>query len=105
MRRKPIGQTTEELRARLGDEDCPSDYGVCDSPEQVTDRWPRIIVDRRPFVIAFTPFLRADQPEQGGWRWHKWGEYIGTQEPTHEYLYDEPHIDKVYTFHIYEVNT
>jgi hypothetical protein len=46
--------------------------------------------------------IKANQSHEGGWRWHKWGEYIGKYEPQYEYLYDEPEIEKVYVYHIYE---
>ena len=55
------------------------------------------------FVIGLSTVERDRQPSDGGWRWHKWGEYIGNQNPEHEYLYDDIHIDKVYCFHIYEI--
>ena len=45
---------------------------------------------------------KADEPSSGGWRFRKWGEYIGKHEVTCEYIYDEPDIDFVYCFHIYE---
>ena len=45
---------------------------------------------------------RDDQPEFDGWRWDHWGDYIGTQFPTTEYLYDEPEIERVYSYRIYE---
>ena len=41
--------------------------------------------------------------KDGGWRWHKWGRYIGTQNPQCEYLADEPEIEKVVCFSIYKV--
>jgi hypothetical protein len=42
--------------------------------------------------------------EESGWRWHKWGEYIGLGKPTREYLNDEPEFaDGIYTYHIFEV--
>jgi len=48
--------------------------------------------------------IRKDlEPTDGGWRWHKWGEYIGTQNPQMEYIHDEPEIEKVYVYHIYEL--
>ena len=31
----------------------------------------------------------------GGWRWHKWGEYIGKHNPQYEYLDHESGIDYV----------
>lgn len=82
----------------------PSDYGVCDRWEQIVERWPEIVESPRQFVISITEMRREDQSPEGGWRWHKWGEYIGDQMPAHEYLYDDTHIDSVFTFHIMEVS-
>lgn len=77
-------------------------YGVCDKPEQVVEKYPILKTSDRMFLIVFTKVRKADQSSDGGWRWHKWGEYIGDRQPTTEYLYDEPVIDEVYCFHIYE---
>ena len=45
----------------------------------------------------------------GGWRWHKWGEYIGTDpkvQPTTEYLDNEDGFkDGVWCYHIVRVPT
>jgi len=80
-----------------------SEYGVCDNFFQILAKAPQIFEDPlRQFVITVTPIFRVEQSSEGGWRWHKWGEYIGTQEPKYEYLYDEKDIDKVYVYHIYE---
>lgn len=49
-----------------------------------------------------TSIYKNQQPPVGGWRWHKWGSYIGTYESKHEYLYDED-IDMIYVYHIYEI--
>lgn len=78
-------------------------YGVCDHYEQILEREPCLVNDPdRKFIITITPILKANQEPDGGWRWHKWGEYIGTKNPQCEYLYDEPDIEKVYCYHIYE---
>lgn len=77
-------------------------YGVCDNPEQILEQCASLHDPERRFVVFVTPVLQDDQPEDGGWRWHKWGEYIGDMQPQCEYLYDEPEIDQVYCFHIYE---
>jgi hypothetical protein len=81
----------------------PNDYGVCDSPEQVLAKWPQLATDPRRFVVLFGEIRKEDQPEQGGWRWHKWGEYIGTKEPQYEYLADEEDIDSVLIFQIVQL--
>lgn len=77
-------------------------YGVCDTVEQVLEKCPELEASNRKFVITVTPIIKSKQPPEGGWRWHKWGEYIGTQDPQCEYIYDEPHIERVLCFHIYE---
>lgn len=79
------------------------DYGVTDSPEQFMQRYGEMLLsspDR--FVVSFCKVEKAAQPHWGGWRWEKWGPYIGTQRSVAEYLYDEPDIDYVYTFHVYK---
>lgn len=80
-------------------------YGVCDSPTQfmahAIGQW--LAASDRKFVVSFTCIRKAEQPEDGGWRWHKWGEYIGEKDPQYEYLYDEcPEITEVYVYHVYE---
>ena len=78
-------------------------YGVCDYPEQVLELFPILAEHQSKFFISFVRIRRDNQPDDGGWRWHKWGTYIGNREPKCEYLYDEPEIEEVYTFHIYEL--
>lgn len=76
--------------------------GVCDTPEQAMKY---LALDERPepFFVSFVRIRRADQPLEGGWRWRKWGEYIGEHEPQREYLHDEPDIEEVYTFSVHEM--
>lgn len=75
-------------------------YGVCDYPEQVVGKFPIIDSDPRPFIIEFGHITKAND---GGWRWHKHGTYIGERDPQYEYLADEPDIDEVWCFHIYQL--
>lgn len=76
--------------------------GVCDSYEQVLEKVPELHDPDRHFVLYLTCVRKDEQESWGGWRWHKWGEYIGEHEITTEYLYDEPVVEKVYCFHVYE---
>lgn len=78
------------------------EYGVCDTPEQAVEG---LGLRARPerFFVSFVEINKATQPSDGGWRWHKWGSYIGDHEPQCEYIHDEPEIEKVYTFHVYEL--
>jgi hypothetical protein len=79
------------------------EFGVCDNYKQILEQCPGLITSDRKFIISVTPILKKEQSDWGGWRWHKWGEYIGNQKPTTEYIYDEPEIEKVYVYHIYEL--
>lgn len=78
------------------------EYGVCDSAEQLLASHD-YEADPRKLLISLVEMRKEDQSESGGWRWHKWGKYIGTQSPQCEYLYDEPEIELVYTFNVYEI--
>ena len=77
-------------------------YGVCDGIENLLEVIPELLSPDREFVVLLHKITRSGQPRYEGWRWHKWGDYIGTQTPTTEYIYDEPIIDLVYCYHIYE---
>jgi hypothetical protein len=77
-------------------------YGVCDSLEQLKAKCPELIESPRRFVVVLTEIRKDEQPSSYGWRWHKWGEYIGEHEIECEYLADEEGIDRVFCYHIYE---
>lgn len=79
-------------------------FGVCDNWQQVVGQCKELRAsDPQGYVLTITPVTRAEQESRGGWRWHKWGSYIGDQEPCHEYLYDDKHIDLVYTYSVIRV--
>lgn len=78
--------------------------GVCDSPQQLTNKYDFNSFPE-PVFISFVRIRRAEQPREDGWRWHKWGEYIGDKEPQCEYLSDEPEIEEVYTFTVHELHS
>lgn len=85
----------------LGEFSC---YGVCDSPVGLLERLPeRVKASDTKYVINMVKLEKKNQESEGGWRWHKWGPYIGKQSPTTEYLYDEPLIEEVYTYQVYQV--
>lgn len=87
-----------------------NDYGVCDNATQVLNYFEELsnneelkdYIATHNYVILLTPFFKEFQ-EEGGWRWHKWGKYIGVFDSKHEYLADEIGIDYIYTFDIVEV--
>ena len=79
-------------------------YGVCDNWEQLLAACPNLDDGfETPYCVSLTPIHKADCDEFDGWRWHKWGEYIGVQTPSCEYLFDEPVIELVYCYHIYQI--
>ncbi len=80
-------------------------YGVCDGVPDILRAYPMLEADPgRAFVVTMKRVRRdlSNKGKGGGWRWHKWGEYIGTAAPTTEYLDDEPIIEQVYVYHIFE---
>lgn len=77
------------------------EYGLCDNEEQILKKWPHLEKSKQRHFITMTPIYKKHQPEHGGFRWHKWGEYIGEHDAQYEYLYDEKDIEVVYVFHIY----
>lgn len=51
------------------------DFGVCDSPEQLASAFPEY-----KGKVWMTVVKRDDKYEVGGWRWRKWGPYIGEHD-------------------------
>lgn len=86
-------------------------YGVCDNVEQVLAKYgERLGNDGHQYFIWFTPVFqdKSNAWKGGGWRWHKWGTYIGDLEPCCEYLDDEDFGEDwqgyVLCFHIYRID-
>lgn len=84
-----------------------SQYGVADSIEQIKQYFKEEIEDpNRKYFIECTPVHqeKENKGKGGGWRWHKWGEYIGVLDSKCEYLDDEEFGEEfkyVICFHIY----
>ena len=85
-------------------------YGVADSVEQIKEYYKEEIADvNKKYVITLTPVWqeKENKGKGGGWRWHKWGKYIGNLNPQCEYLDDEDFGDNfeyVLTFTLYAVS-
>ena len=63
------------------------EYGVADNIEQIKKLYKKQINNKKEkFIISITKIY---QNKEDGWRWHKWGKYIGKLNPQCEYLYDE----------------
>lgn len=87
----------------MSDDNWTNCYGVCDDVQQLLDRCPMLVNDPdREFAITLTEVRRDEQPSEGGWRWHKWGPYIGAHDPQCEYLYDEVGIERVLFYQVFE---
>lgn len=84
-------------------------YGVADNIEQIKEYYKDEIKDtEKKYCLALTPVWqeKENKGKGGGWRWHKWGKYIGKLNPQCEYLDDEDFGDDfqyVITFTLYAV--
>lgn len=78
-------------------------YGVCDNEDQVYRMYKWLEDQDEEYCIFLTPIFKEHQPPHGGWRWEKWGEYIGNKESKADYLYDEPDIDMVYVYSVCKI--
>jgi len=85
------------------------EYGVADNVEQIKQFYKEQIEDKKnKFVIAVTPVWqeKENKGKGGGWRWHKWGIYIGNLNPQYEYLDDEEFghdFEYILCFNLYHV--
>lgn len=80
-------------------------YGVCDGLDNYMEKQGRALdaLDKKYFVTLTVVERDPDgKGKRQGWRWHKWGPYIGACEPEREYLDDEEGIDQVYCFQVFE---
>jgi hypothetical protein len=78
------------------------EYGIADNPEQVKKHYRKLIRHRtRKFCLNMEYIENVKQ--EGGFRWHKNGRYIGKQDDRGEYLADSPEIKHVITYHIWEL--
>lgn len=77
-------------------------YGVCDTPEQFLSKFRKQLEgDPRQLCVSF---CHISKESKGGWRWHKWGPYVGFGVPTCEYLaYEKEFENGVYVYSIYDV--
>lgn len=100
------GRVPSEHPGLFPDDSWPNSYGVADTLDQVKEYLrPFIEHPTRTFIVSMDKVVRnpENRGRGGGWRWHKWGPYIGTFEPQCEYLDDEEGIDQVLLFHVTEL--
>ena len=106
------GIYTESIDFNFSEDDIKEDieytgiYGVADNIEQIKKYLKKYIdVPDEKYIIAVAPVFQH-KGEADGWRWHKWGPYIGTLNPQCEYLDDEDFGDDfeyVLCFELYKV--
>lgn len=89
------------MNHELDEEYVSHTYGIADNYQQILEYHKDLIESNLEFVCFVTPIYKKDQLENGGWRWHKWGNYIGNHKIEHEYLYDEKDIEVVYVYHFF----
>lgn len=53
------------------------------------------------YMLGFHPVFNHHDGTLGGWRWHKWGPYLGKHTPQCQYLDEEQNIDYVLIWHLY----
>lgn len=80
--------------------DSPASYGVADNLKQVREYASEYWSSDRKFILTYCWVTKEDSP---GWRWHKNGQYIGTQKPQCEHIGDEPLIESVISWGFIEV--
>lgn len=78
-------------------------FGVADNIEQILKHYPELLQSKDKFIVLISDVYRKDQPESYGFRYEKFGDYIGTQDIQHEFMYDDKHIDKVIIYWIFKI--
>lgn len=53
------------------------------------------------YMLGCHPVFNHHDDASGGWRWHKWGPYLGKHTPQCQYLNEEKNIDYVLLWHLY----
>lgn len=88
------------------------DRGLSDNATQILDRIKFLASEdkeindefkKKEFVVLMTPIFKMHQPEKDGWRWEKWGAYIGVYDEPGGYLVHNEGIDYVYVYAIIAV--
>ena len=88
---KKDGETLWQFQCRKHKNHIVSD-GVADNIEQIKSYYKNQVKSKKDkFIIVLTPVWQEleNKGKGGGWRWHKWGKYIGVLDKQCEYLDDE----------------
>lgn len=95
--------TEEEFDYSFSMPEGVENYGVADSLEQIEQHIIPLVADTRRWLVYASEVCRDTEEPYSGWRWHKWGRYIGEKTPRCEYLNDEPEIERVWCFHVSQI--
>lgn len=78
-----------------------ANYGLCDAPEQILAKYPAIVSSDKQYIISLKLISKEEYPD---FRFHKNGEYIGTQLCEGcEHFGNEPFMNEVIAFNVYQV--
>jgi hypothetical protein len=78
-------------------------FGVADNLSQILEYGKKYIDHPTIMYVLSLAIITKEGQGDGGWRWHKWGDYIGKKHPCREYLADEPEIEEVLVFSFHRV--
>lgn len=78
--------------------------GICDNASQVINKHSKIVKDKnKKYIIFLSPVFKCDQQVGTGFRWSRYGKYIGVQDQSEKLLVDEPYIEFIFKYSIYEI--
>lgn len=90
-----IRHLSSSLKAYFFGNDLDDEFYLGKSLVKMIERYPEY-----KLVLLMTPHVNTKDCSWDGWRWHKWGKYLGVHEPQHEYLSCEQGIDYVLSYSI-----
>lgn len=88
-----IRHLSSSLKAYFFGNDLDDEFYLGKSLVKMIERYPEY-----KLVLLMTPHMNTKDCSWDGWRWHKWGKYLGVHEPQHEYLSCEQCIDYVLSY-------
>lgn len=88
-----IRHLSSSLKAYFFGNDLDDEFYLGKSLVKMIERYPEY-----KLVLLMTPHVNTKDCSWDGWRWHKWGKYLGVHEPQHEYLSCEQCIDYVLSY-------
>lgn len=82
----------------------PTKSGICDNASQVLETYHKLVDDpNRLYVVFLSPVFKCDQQPEAGFKWKRYGKYIGVHKRKESLLVDEPDIGFIFKYNIYEI--